>query len=191
MTKERGDFMFPWVIGGIVLVLAVWLMSLYNKFIALKNKTEEAFSTMDVYLKKRYDLIPNLVETVKGYAKHESVTLEKIVQARNLAVQARTPEEKIAQEKQVQGMLGNVFAIAESYPDLKANSNFIDLQKQLQRMEEEIANARKYYNGVVNTYNILCESFPSNIIANMFNFTKKPLYVVEQESHRESVKVSF
>lgn len=183
--------MFPWIIGGIVLVLAVWLMSLYNKFIALKNKTEEAFSTMDVYLKKRYDLIPNLVETVKGYAKHESVTLEKIVQARNLAVQARTPEEKIAQEKQVQGMLGNVFAIAESYPDLKANSNFIDLQKQLQRMEEEIANARKYYNGVVNTYNILCESFPSNIIANMFNFTKKPLYVVEQESHRESVKVSF
>ena len=192
MSEERGDFMLPWIIGGIlVVVIAVWLMSLYNKFIALKNKSEEAFSTMDVYLKKRYDLIPNLVETVKGYAKHESSTLEKIVQARNMAVQARTPEEKIAQEKQVQGMLGNIFAIAESYPDLKANTNFIDLQKQLQRMEEEIANARKYYNGVVNTYNILCESFPSNIIANMFHFTKKPLYVVEQESHRENIKVSF
>ena len=146
---------------------------------------------MDVYLKKRYDLIPNLVETVKGYAKHESGTLEKVVQARNLAVNAKTSEERLAGEKQVQSMLGNVFAIAESYPDLKANSNFIDLQKQLQRMEEEIANARKYYNGVVNSYNILCESFPSNIIAGIFKFTKKSLYIVNEESQRENVKVSF
>lgn len=181
----------PWIIFGIVVVIAIYAIGVYNKFIALKNKSDEAFSTMDVYLKKRYDLIPNLVETVKGYAKHEGETLEKVVKARNLAVNAKTPEERIDGEKQVQSLLGNVFAIAESYPDLKANTNFIDLQKQLQRMEEEIANARKYYNGVVNGYNILCESFPSNILAGMFKFSKKPLYVVNEESQRENVKVSF
>lgn len=180
-----------WIFLGVVVILGLWMMSLYNKFIALKNKSDEAFSTMDVYLKKRYDLIPNLVETVKGYAKHESQTLENVVKARNMAMQATTPDDRIANESQMAGMLKSVFALAESYPDLKANTNFIDLQKQLQRMEEEIANARKYYNGVVNAYNILCESFPSNIIANMFKFTKKSLYLVNDEAQRENVKVSF
>lgn len=175
----------------VIVLLGIWAVSIYNKFIALRNKSDEAFSTMDVYLKKRYDLIPNLVETVKGYAKHESQTLENVVKARNMAMQSTTPEDRIANESQMQSMLKSVFALAESYPDLKANSNFIDLQKQLQRMEEEIANARKYYNGVVNTYNILCESFPSNLVAGMFKFTKKAMYLVQDETQRDNVKVSF
>lgn len=181
----------PYILLAIVVLVVIWGVMTYNRFIGLRNRCEEAFSTMDVYLKKRYDLIPNLVETVKGYAKHEEETLNKVVQARNLAVGAKTHSEKIASEKEVQSLLGNVFAIAESYPDLKANTNFVDLQKQLQRMEEEIAQSRKYYNGVVRTYNILCESIPSNIIANMGHFETQPLYMIEEDSQRENVKVSF
>lgn len=180
-----------YILLAIAVVILVWGVSTYNRFITLRNRCEEAFSTMDVYLKKRYDLIPNLVETVKGYATHESDTLEKIVQARNLAVGAKSHSDKLASEKEVQGLLGNVFAIAESYPELKANTNFVDLQNQLQRMEEEIAQARKYYNGVVRTFNILCESIPSNLIANICHFEKQPLYMIEEDSHRDNVKVSF
>lgn len=175
----------------LVVILLIWGVSTYNNFVGLRNKCEEAFSTMDVYLKKRYDLIPNLVETVKGYAKHEEETLDKVVRARNLAVGSKTNAEKLENEKQVQSLLGNVFAIAESYPDLKANTNFIDLQKQLQKMEEDIANARKYYNGVVRTYNTLTEKIPSNIIASVAKFEREPLFMVNDETERENVKVQF
>ena len=141
------------VIIAIIAVLAIWLISSYNGFITLRNKTEEAYSAMDVSLKKRYDLIPNYVETVKGYAKHEAGTLEKVVSARNMAMGASDPEERLANENVLTGALRSLFAVAEAYPDLKANQNFIQLQDQLQRIEEEIAGSRRYYNGVVNKYN--------------------------------------
>ena len=134
------------VILVIAAVLVIWLISSYNGFITLRNKTEEAYSAMDVSLKKRYDLIPNYVETVKGYAKHEAGTLEKVVSARNMAMGASDPEERLANENVLTGALRSLFAVAEAYPDLKANQNFIQLQDQLQRIEEEIAGSRRYYN---------------------------------------------
>ena len=138
---------------GIIVVLIIIFVVMYNGFIRLKNNCDEAFATMDVYLKKRYDLIPNLVETVKGYAAHEKETLERVVAARNMAQGASTPEEKAAGESMLQGTLKSLFAVAESYPDLKANQNFMDLQGQLKAVEEDIANSRKYYNAVVKQFN--------------------------------------
>ena len=179
------------VIIAIVVIGAGWVISAYNGFIKLKNMVEEAFATMDVYLKKRYDLIPNLVETVKGYAAHEAGTLEKVVQARNMAAGATNMEDKIQGENMLQGTLKSLFAIAEAYPDLKANQNFMDLQAQLQRLEDEIANARKYYNAIVKEFNTKAESFPSNIIAGIFKFTRKPMFEVNEEAEREAVKVQF
>ena len=179
------------IIIAIIVLLIVWIISSYNKFVKLRNKTEEAYSAMDVSLKKRYDLIPNLVETVKGYAKHESGTLEKVIQARNMAVAATSPEERIEKDNALTGTLRSLFALSESYPDLKANSNFTELQNQLSRIEEEIAGSRRYYNGVVNKFNTATEMFPGNIIAGMFGFKRKPLYEVNDSSEKEAVKVSF
>ncbi len=176
---------------GILILLVLIFVVMYNGFIRLKNNCDEAFATMDVYLKKRYDLIPNLVETVKGYAAHESQTLEQVVAARNMAQNAATPEAKIAGENALQGTLKSLFAIAESYPDLKANENFLDLSDQLKAVEEDIANARKYYNAVVKQFNTKCEVFPSNLIASMFRFEKKPMFEVSAAEERENVKVSF
>lgn len=182
-----------WLIGLLVVagLLVVYVFTTYNGFVSLKNKCEEAFSTMDVYLTKRYDLIPNLVETVKGYASHEKETLDSVISARNKAVNATSVEDKIAAEQGLAGTLGRLFALSENYPDLKANTNFLDLQAQLQLMESEIANARKYYNGVVKMFNIKVEQFPSNIIAGMFNFIKRPLFEVADAGQRENVKVQF
>lgn len=179
------------IVGIIILLLIVWLVSSYNGFIRLRNKSEEAFSAMDVSLKKRYDLIPNFVETVKGYAKHESETLEAVIKARNMAVNASTPEQKIANDNALSGTLKSLFALAEGYPDLKANQNFLSLQNQLARIEEEIAGSRRYYNGVVNKYNTKTEMFPGNILAGLFGFRRKPLYEVDSEAERANVKVSF
>lgn len=179
------------VIAVIVVLIIIWMITTYNKFIKLQNKVEEGFSTMDVYLKKRYDLIPNLVESIKGYAKHESETLTKVISARNMAVQAQTLDEKIQGEKIFQSMLGPLYAISEQYPDLKADQNFMDLQNQLKMMEGEIANARKYYNAVCVKFNNLVEMFPSNLLAGIFHFAKKPLYEVQDASERENVKVQF
>ena len=179
------------IILGIVIVGVFWVMGTYNGLISIRNKVEEAFSTMDVYLVKRYDLIPNLVETVKGYAKHEKETLDAVIKARNAAQSSGTVEEKIANENVLAGTLGRLFALSEAYPDLKANANFMDLQAQLKGLEEDVANARKYYNGAVRQYNTQIQVFPSNILAGMFNFTKKPLFEVEEESQRKAVKVQF
>ena len=176
---------------GILILLVLIFVVMYNGFIRLKNNCDEAFATMDVYLKKRYDLIPNLVETVKGYAAHESRTLEQVIAARNMAQNAATPEAKIAGENALQGTLKSLFAIAESYPELKANENFLDLSDQLKAVEEDIANARKYYNAVVKQFNTKCEIFPSNLIASMFRFEKKPMFEVSAAEERENVKVSF
>ncbi len=180
-----------WIILGAVLIIGIWLVSSYNGFIKLRNKVEEAFSAMDVSLKKRYDLIPNYVETVKGYAKHESETFEKVVSARNAAMNSATAEDRIANENILSGTLKSLFALSESYPELKANQNFLMLQDQLQRVEEEIAGSRRYYNGVVNRFNTKIEMFPGNILAGIFGFGRKPLYEVTETEQRENVKVSF
>ena len=182
----------PWIILGVIVVaLVIWLASSYNGFVKIRNLAEEAFATMDVYLKKRYDLIPNFVETVKGYAKHESETLEKVIVARNLAAGATTSEDRIKNDNLLNGTLKSLFAIAEDYPDLKANANFSALQKELSAIEDEIANSRKYYNGVIKTYNTKVELFPGNIVAGIFGFKRKPLYEVGNEAERENVKVQF
>lgn len=179
------------VIAGAVVLFIMWLISTRNGFVKLKNSIEEAFSTMDVYLKKRYDLIPNLVETVKGYAKHEKETLEAVMKARNVAMGASNMEDKIAGENMLSGTLKSLFAVAEAYPDLKANANFMALQQELSDMEDEIANSRKYYNAVVKEYNTKRELFPSVIVAKWFKYDKMPLFEVGDESERENVKVQF
>lgn len=179
------------VVLVIIVLLALWLVGAYNGFIRLRNKTEEAFSAMDVSLKKRYDLIPNYVETVKGYASHEKETLQAVIAARNQAVNSQTPEEAIKNDNALSGTLKSLFALSESYPDLKADTNFLQLQEQLSRIEEEIAGSRRYYNGVVNKYNTKTEMFPGNILAGIFGFQRKPLYEVEAVNERDNVKVTF
>ena len=179
------------IVLAVVVLLVLWLVSSYNGFVRLRNKSEEAFSAMDVSLKKRYDLIPNFVETVKGYAKHEQDTLQAVINARNMAMNANSPEQKIANDNALSGTLKSLFALTESYPDLKANQNFLSLQNQLSRIEEEIAGSRRYYNGVVNKYNTKTEMFPGNILASLFGFKRKPLYEVNSDAERENVKVSF
>jgi LemA protein len=179
------------LVGAIVLIVIIWFIASYNGFIRLRNSIEEAFSTMDVYMKKRYDLIPNLVETVKGYAKHEQGTFEKVIAARNMAASATSVDDKVEKENILQGTLKSLFAIAEAYPDLKANTNFLQLQGDLSRIEEDIASSRKYYNAVVKSYNIKREAFPSNIIAGMFGFEKRTMFEVASEQEREAVKVQF
>lgn len=183
--------MIRWIIIGVAVVLLLWLVAGYNKLVRAANKVEEAFSTMDVYLKKRFDLIPNLVETVKGYAKHESETLDRVIAARNAAGSAKSAEERMVNEAAISGGLRNIFALAESYPELKANENFLDLQGQLQKIEEDIANSRKYYNATVRIFNDTVMTIPTNLIASMFHFEKKPMFEVADAAERENVKVSF
>ena len=149
----------------LVLVLICWWVSTRNAFVRLKNKAEEGIATIDVYLKKRYDLIPNIVETVKGYAKHESETLQKVVAARNIAIGAQTLEEKAAAANNLTSSLRTFLnAVSESYPDLKANTNFLDLQNQLKKIEGELESARRYYNGVVKSFNTKLQLFPACIV---------------------------
>ena len=180
------------LIGLIILVvLAIAVVVMYNGFIRLKNQCDEAFATMDVYLKKRYDLIPNLVETVKGYAAHEKETLQGVIEARNMAAGAATLEEKAAGEKALAGNLRGLFAIAESYPNLKADSQFLNLQGQLSSVENDIAQARKYYNGAAKQYNYKVAMFPSNIVAGMTGHKKVSFFEVSDEAQRENVKVEF
>lgn len=188
-----------WAIGLIVagsvlfliLILVFWWIGCYNGLIRLKNQAEEGYSTMDVYMKKRYDLIPNLVETVKGYAKHEKSALEGVMQARYACMSANDPEEKLKQENMLAGTLKTLFSVAENYPDLKANQNFIDLQDSLRGIESEIASARKYYNGCVRMFNTKIEVFPSNIVARHYRFEKKVLFEIENAAERVAPKVQF
>ncbi len=181
------------VLIGLIIVLAVialWVIGAFNKLVKLRNIVEEAFSTMDVYMKKRFDLIPNLVETVKGYASHEKGTFESVTKARTAIQEASTVEDRMEAENMLTGTLRTLFAVAEAYPELKANENFMDLQGQLQTVEVDIANSRKYYNATVKEYNTKTEMFPSNIIANIFGFKRKPMFEVE-EAERQNVKVEF
>lgn len=178
------------IVLGLIGVVLIFVISLYNRLVKLNVNVEEAFSSMDVYLKKRYDLIPNLVETVKGYASHEKETLERVIQARNSAMRATDPGEVIDANNQLAMGLKSIFALAESYPDLKANEGFVNLQDQLAKIEEDISNARLYYNGNVKIFNKTIVVFPNVILANMMGFDKKPFFEIE-ETERENVRVKF
>lgn len=187
------------IVVAIVVVIAVigvvaWWIKTRNDFVRLKNKAEEGMATIDVYLKKRYDLIPNLVETVKGFAKHESETLEKVVAARNLAAGAKTVEEKAAAASNLTSSLRTFFnAVSENYPQLQANTNFLDLQNQLKNIEGELEGARRYYNGIVKTFNTKLEIFPASIVGSRMgeDYKKKAYFELDSEEERKNVKVSF
>ena len=178
------------VIGAIALVLIIFFVATYNGFVRLRNKVEEAFATMDAYLKKRWDLIPNLVETVKGYATHEKETLQAVINARNMAMGSNGMAELQANENALAAGLKSLFALSEAYPDLKANENFINLQNQLQSVENDILQSRKYYNAVVKSFNTKRELFPASIIAGMMNLKKKEYFEID-DAERGNVKVSF
>lgn len=179
------------IIIAVIAVIVIWFAASYNSFIRAKNNVEEAFATMDVYLKKRFDLIPNLVETVKGYASHERETLQSVVDARARVGSAGTVAERARSENALTDTLKSLFAIAENYPDLKANQNFLELQNELRQTELDIANARKYYNAVVKKYNNRCQMFPSNIIAAVFHFEPKTMFEVDNAEERQNVRVNF
>ena len=180
------------IVGAVVVILIAFFVSVYNRFVSLKNQGEEAYAQIDAHLKQRYDLVPNLVETVKGYAAHESKTLEAVIAARNKAVNAEGIEAKDKADKAFEGTLKSIFALAEAYPDLKANSNFVQLQGELSKLEGEILQARKYYNGVVKTFNTSIQTFPNSVIAGMFGDKfAKMTYLEVAEAERQNVKVSF
>lgn len=182
--------MWIFIILGIIVLIVLYAIGLYNGFVGLNNKVKEAFSTMDVYLKKRWDLIPNLVETIKGYAKHEKDTLKEIISIRSGSYDNMSDEEKIKTNQQLSAGIPKIMALAEAYPDLKANENFRDLSSQLSKIEDEIANSRKYYNGVVRQYNTDIEVFPNNIFASLFGFRSKSMFEASA-NERENVKVQF
>jgi len=173
-------------------ILVFAAIAIYNKLVRLRNTVKSSWSDIDVQCKKRYDLVPNLVETVKGYASHEKTVFEKVTLARSMAMQATTPAEMAKAENMIRDTLKSLFAVAEAYPELKANVNFLQLQSQLQDLENNIESARRYYNAVVRDYNIAIESFPSNLIASQFSFKQAELFQLEApEAERKPVKVSF
>lgn len=179
------------ILLGIIVILVVWVIALYNGLVRQRNEVENAWAQIDVQLKRRHDLVPNLVETVKGYAKHEREALEAVIKARSIAVGATGIEEKAAAENMLSGALRQLFALSEAYPDLKANTNFLALQEELTSTENKIAFARQYFNDRTMQFNTTTEAFPSNIIAGMFNFTRKPLFELKDEAQREVPKVAF
>lgn len=183
------------VIGAVVLLIAIiivcWGIGARNGFVRMRNANEEAFATIDVYLKKRYDLIPNLVETVKGYAKHESETLQNVIAARNNAASATTTAEKIEADAQLSNAIRSFNVVAERYPELKANSNFLDLSNQLKTIESQLAEQRKYYNALVKKFNTNKDLFPKSIIAGMMHLEKAPYFQLDSAEERQNVKVQF
>lgn len=179
-----------WIITiAVIVVIVLFLMVMYNGLVKYKNWVKESWSQIDVQLKRRHDLIPNLVNTVKGYATHEQDTLEKVIQARNQLVSG-TPQERIEADNQMQGTLKSIFALSESYPDLKANQNFLNLQEELTTTENKVAYSRQLYNKTVADYNIKRESFPTIVIAGMFNFNQEEQLTIPEEN-REVPNVSF
>ncbi len=178
---------------GIIVVVAIWFAASYNHFVRLIARTKEAWADIDVQLKRRYDLIPNLVNTVKGYATHESSAFENVTKARSQAMSAGSVEDKSKAENMLTGALKSVFAIAEAYPDLKANQNFLELQRELSDTENKVQASRRFYNGNVRDLNISVESFPSNVIANIFHFEKMPFFELGEAdaAARNPVEVKF
>lgn len=178
------------MLGGILLIGLI-VAGMYNGLVRLRNQVENAWAQIDVQLKRRCDLIPNLVETVKGYAKHESGTLEKVIQARNMALAAKTVGERATAENALTGTLKSLFAVAEAYPDLKANTNFSSLQEELTSTENKVAFSRQFYNDTVMTFNTQIEVFPRNLLAGMFGFVRREFFEATDAAERVAPKVSF
>lgn len=174
----------------VLAAIVVWIIAVYNGLIKLKNRVDEAWSDIDVQLKRRYNLIPNLVNTVKGYASHERELFEKVTQARTAAMGAQTPGEKEKAENMLSDTLKSLFAVAENYPDLKANQNFLELQRELSDTENKIQASRRFYNGNVRDFNTKIQIFPNNIIAGMLKFTQREFFEAD-EGEKENVKVEF
>lgn len=183
--------MFLFVVLAIILILVGWFIAVYNKLIKLRNMKEEGWSGIDVQLKRRSNLIPNLLESVKGYIGHERTVLEEVTRFRSLSMNATNVDAKIASESALTRSLGKLFAVAENYPDLKASQNFIDLQEQLSSLEDEIQMARRYYNGTVRNLNVGIETFPNSIVAGIFNFDKAAFFEIEDVADRAVPKVEF
>jgi LemA protein len=185
--------MFGWILVAVVVLVVVWVIAAYNGLVALRNRGDGAWADIDVQLRRRHDLVPNLVETVKGYAAHERGTLEAVVQARQQAVSVTggTPEERAQAENQLSGMLRSLFALSERYPQLRASENFAGLQTALQEIESALQNARRYYNAVVRDLNTKIESFPTNMIARQFGFAKRQYFEIEDDAVRAVPEVKF
>jgi len=179
------------IIFAVIVVIGIFIASIYNKLVRLRNGVKSAWSDIDVYLKKRYNLVPGLVETVKGYASHEKEVFEKVTEARSRAMQAGTPNEAARSDNMLKDTLKSLFAVAEAYPELKANQNFLQFQKQFQEIEDSIESARRYYNAVVRDFNILIESFPSNIIASMFSFKQEEFFELDDDEQRQAIRPDF
>lgn len=182
--------MWFYIIIIVVILIMVYFIATYNSFVKLNNDVEEAFSTMDVYLKKRWDLIPNIVETLKGYTKHEKSTLKEIVELRNNVYENMSVNEKVDINNKLSQKINKLMAIAEAYPELKANENFKDLTQQLTKVEDEIANSRKYYNGTVRIYNNKVKMIPSNIVANILGYKEQKMFEAS-ETERENVQIKL
>ena len=178
------------IVFGVIGALVVFGVYVYNRCVSLKNFVKEAFATMDVYLKKRWDLIPNLIESVKGYVAHESGVMEKLTALRVKDYAAMSNEEKLAVNKQIGALFPQIHAVAENYPDLKASQTFENLMNQLGTVEEDIANARKYYNAATREYNTFIQMFPANLLAGVFGFKQEEMFEIA-ENERQAVKVSF
>ncbi len=183
-----------WIILGVLLLLIIFLVSIYNGLIRLKNRVDEAWSDIDVQLKRRYDLIPNLVETVKGYAAHERETLEKVIKARNDAMALQNSSnvnEKLQAENNLSSTLKSIFALSENYPDLKANQNFLELQRELTDTENKIQASRRFYNSNVKDFNTKLQVFPTNIIAKQLGFTARNFFEITEAVEKENIQVKF
>jgi len=179
---------------AVVAIILIWLVAVYNGLITSKNRLSEAWSDIDVQLKRRYDLIPNLVEIVKGYATHEQETLEKVIEARNQAMTAQSNNDLPAQEaaeNNLSGLLKNLFALSENYPDLKANQNFLELQRELTDTEDKIQAARRFYNGNVRDFNTKLQVFPTNVFAKKLGFTAADFFEIKEKTEEEPVKIDF
>ena len=180
-----------WIALAILIVVVLFIIATYNGLVASRQKVKNAWSQIDVQLQRRFDLIPNFVETVKGYMNHEKETFEKIAALRTSWANATTVDEKAELNNQLSGTLKTIMAVSENYPELKANQNFLDLQEELRNTENKISFSRQFYNYSVTMYNTKLELFPSNIIANMFHFTAEPLFAAESEEAKKNVKVDF
>ncbi len=179
-----------WIILTVVVLLILYIISTYNNLVKLRNRVKDQWAQIDVQLKRRFDLIPNVVNTVKGYAKHEKETLEDVIKARNTYLSASTKEEEISANNELTGAITKLFALSENYPELKANQNFMDLQENLKDAENKIAASRQFYNDTVLKYNNKIEMFPSNLIAGLFHFKTESFFEAKKEE-RENVKVEF
>ncbi len=181
------------IVLGVVVVVAIWAVSLYNGLVKLRNNRENAFADIDVQLKQRHDLIPQLVETVKGYAAHEKDTLDRVIQARNGAISARTIDDKIAAENQLTSALAGMKITLEAYPDLKANQNFLQLQEEISDVENKLASVRRYFNSATKELNNAVQTFPSNIVAGMFGFHKEIMFDLGEQraTLEEAPKIKF